>query len=329
MQARKIQLSFGGHTVRPPVLAAPIAGYTDRVYRLVLREFGCPYCYTEMISARGLVMGSDNSRELLLHSPSDNPLALQLFGEDPEIMARAALLALEPCFGGFEAIDINMGCPARKITSQGAGGALLRDIDRAQDIIRAVKSVCNLPVTVKMRLGWDSSERAVEIAQALCQAGADMLAVHGRTVIQGYSGCADWAAIQQIAANVPVPVVGNGDIGSPREALQRLESTSCAGVMVGRAILGNPFFFRELAMLLETGSSCPATPEEKFAVAADHLRRAIQAYGERRGMLEMRKHLAYYVKGQRGAPRLREFIMRESDPEKVLEFLVRGQVQSE
>ncbi|QUL97762.1 MAG: tRNA dihydrouridine synthase DusB [Candidatus Fermentithermobacillus carboniphilus] len=317
-------LLLGHLSIWPPFVSAPMAGYTDGVFREILREFGCPYCCTEMVSAKGFLLGGDNTLEILEHSPSDRPLAVQLFGEDPEIIARAAAKIQELEYK-FDVIDVNMGCPARKITSQGAGGALLKDIPRAQAIVRALKGVSALPVSAKIRLGWDDPGRAVEFAEALYDAGLDLLVVHGRTVSQGYSGRSDWDTISEIARNLPIPVIGNGDVLSPEEALFRLKSSGCSGIMIGRGLLGNPFFFTGLTRFLESGERPPAPSfDEKMSVAAEHFRRAIKRYGERRGLLEMRKHLAFYFKGFRGASRLRELVNREDSPERVLEILEKG-----
>lgn len=304
-------------------MSAPVAGYTGSVYREILREHGCPYCYTEMVSAKGLLLGGDNSEEILEHSPGDRPLAVQLFGHDPEDMARAAVKVQEPP-KGFDAIDVNAGCPARKITSQGSGGSLVKDLPRARAIIAAVKSVARLPVTVKTRLGWDDKAHAVEIAQALAEEKPDMLVVHGRTVSQGYSGKADWDLIRLIAKEVPVPVVGNGDITSPAQALSILREGAVSGVMVGRAILGNPTFFDRLMALIQGGEVDALTTERKMRLAAEHFQRSVERYGPARGVLEMRKQLAFYFRGVHGASRLRGLIMKEKSPGRVLEILQGG-----
>ncbi len=316
-------LSLGGLSIWPPVVSAPMAGYTGDVYREILREHGCPYCVTEMVSAKGLLLGGDNSEEILRHSEMDRPLAVQLFGYDPEDMARAAERVQDPCYG-FDCIDINMGCPARKITSQGSGGALLKDLRKAGDMVRAVKSVSRMPVTAKARLGWDDATYAEEIASTLAEAGLDMLVIHGRTVDQGYSGKADWEAIARAAKAVSIPVVGNGDVSSALGALQKIEAGVVDGVMVGRAVLGNPVFFDEVRMALAGEVAPPYTPQRKMTLAAEHFRRSVERYGPRRGLLEMRKQLSFYFRGIRGAARLRESLMGEKSPDRVLELLQEG-----
>lgn len=316
-------LVFGGLSVWPPVMSAPLAGYTGGVYREILREHGCPYCVTEMVSAKGLLLGGDNSEEILVHSAEDKPLAVQLFGHDPDDMARAAEKIQDPSYG-FDCIDINLGCSARKITSQGSGGALLKDLRRAGDVVRSMKSVARLPVTAKSRLGWDDSGHAEEVASVLAEAGLDMLVLHGRTVCQGYSGKADWGAIYRAAAGVPIPVVGNGDVSSARDAISKLDGGPVSGVMIGRAILGNPVLFDDLIKAMKGEEAPPYTPERKMRLAAEHFRRSVARYGEVKGVLDMRKQLAFYFRGMRGAPRLRDRLMKEKSPAKVLQILEEG-----
>ncbi|MGE5578418.1 MAG: tRNA dihydrouridine synthase [Bacillota bacterium] len=339
-------LEFGGLSIWPPVLAAPMAGYTGGVYREILREHGCPYCVTEMVSAKGFVLGGDDSAEILEHSPKDRPLGVQLFGYDPEDLARA-VRKLEDEGWEFDCIDINMGCPARKITSQGSGGALLKDLRLAAEMVRAVKSETRLPVSAKARIGWDDAEYVEDMAVTLAGAGLDMLVVHGRTVVQGYSGKADWDAIERAARAVDIPVVGNGDVSSAAGIIARLgnpneggvdggqsdggqsdgtdagrsSGSAVAGVMIGRAMLGNPVIFEDLGRLLEGQEPLPYTPERKMALAAEHFRRSVDKYGPVRGVLDMRKQLAFYFRGIEGAARLRERLMSEKSPENVLRLL--------
>jgi tRNA-dihydrouridine synthase B len=297
-------LRFGHLVIWPPFVAAPVAGYTDAVYREILREFGCPYCYTEMISAKGLALGGKATLALLEHSEHDRPLAVQLFGADPDDMSKAVRVIHQTDML-FDAVDINMGCPAKKVTSQGAGGALLKDVSRAVEIVQAVKSATKLPVSVKIRIGWSSGDKAAEIASRLEAAGADMLAVHGRTVVQGYGGEADWDVISLVARSLNIPVVGNGDVASPGQGIRQLRESGCSGIMIGRGILGNPFLFRNLHEVL--WGSEPELPgySERFDLAIDHLNRAARRYGEHRAMLELKKHLAFYFKGMKGASKLR------------------------
>ncbi len=313
-------LRFGHLSIWPPVVAAPMAGYTDSIYREILREFGCPYCYTEMISAKGLVQEGKNTWFLLEHLPRDRPLAVQLFGENPDDMFLAAQ-KVQKLDVEFDAIDINMGCPARKVTSQGAGGALLKDVPRAMAIVQAVKAASLLPVSVKMRTGWDNSDKACEIAESLGHAGADMLVVHGRNVTQGFGGRADWAVVSQVAARIDIPVIGNGDVGSPEDCLLKLETSGCSGIMIGRGILGNPFFFSRLQDLIAGTDSRETTGRERMKMARAHLLSAVERYGEYHALRELKKHLGFYFKGIEGAPKMRDAINRAGSPEEIICFL--------
>lgn len=300
-----------------------MAGYTGGVYREMLREHGCPYCVTEMVSAKGLVLGGGNSDEILGHTSQDRPLAVQLFGYDPGDMARATRKVQEEGWG-FDCVDINMGCPARKVTSQGSGGALLKDLPRAVAIVAAVRAASKLPITAKARIGWDSGACVEDMAVALAEAGLDMLVVHGRTVEQGYSGKADWGAIERAARAVSIPVVGNGDVFGAAAAVGRLESGAVAGVMVGRAMLGNPVLFEDVGKLLSGERPESYTPGRKMALAAEHFRRSVERYGEVRGVLDMRKQLPFYFRGIDGAARLRGKLMGEKSPDAILRLLDEG-----
>ncbi len=317
-------LEFGGLSIWPPILQAPMAGYTGLTFRELLRENGCPYCYTEMVSAKGLIFGGDDSAEILAHSQSDAPLAVQLFGEEPQSVAQAARKILSSEFGVFQAIDLNMGCPARKVTSPGSGGGLLKDLARAEDMIYAVAAVCKnagVPLTVKTRLGWDRSTDPAEVAVRLASAGAEMLVVHGRTVSQGFSGSADWDAILRVAQSVDIPVVGNGDITLPEEAVAKANLGGLSGVMVGRAILGDPAFFARCLDVLSGRQARLYGFPDKMAFASEHFRRSVSALGERRGLLVMRKHLAFYLRGVPGASKFRDRLNNERSPEGVLRIL--------
>lgn len=318
-------LVFGNVSIWPPVLCAPLAGYTDAVYRKILRESGCPFCYTEMVSAKGLVMGGKASASILKRSFQDRPLAVQLFGKEPGIMAKACSMLTSSDDVPFDAIDINMGCPAKKIVSQGSGSALTEKPDLAYAIVSKMRSVATLPITVKMRLANGGRKSTLEMAKAVCDAGASMIVVHGRTCAQGYGGFADWETIDFIAANVSVPVVGNGDIVSPQDCMTHLRETHCSGIMVGRGIIGNPFFFRELNYYLKNGEYPPYPSfTERMETAKEHFLRALDRYGQRKGLLGMRKHLAYYMKGMPGASKLRRRINELDSPDEVIKLLETG-----
>jgi tRNA-dihydrouridine synthase B len=274
------------------------------------------------VSSKGLILGGEGSKDILKRFEDDHPLAVQIFGENPIFMGRAAEF-IDGFARPFQAIDINMGCPSRKIVSQGAGSALLKDIPRALSIVERVKAQTSIPVTVKIRLGWDFVMDVPSFVCRLAEAGADMVTIHGRTWSQGYSGKADWGPIIESAKISPVPVVGNGDIGDASQAVKILNSNHVQGVMIGRGALANPYIFRECAEILK-GNTAGADLEQRMEMAARHLEKSIEEYGEDAGLPRMRKHLAFYVKGLPNAARIREYIHKETSPYGVLELLNGG-----
>lgn len=303
-------LRLGNLSLTPPVLAAPMAGFTDKIFRKLLREAGAALTYTEMISAQGLYYQNKATWALMDLRGEEGRVAVQLFGREPEVMAWAAKEAVR---AGAALIDINMGCPVPKVVRNGEGVALMRDPLRAQAIVAAVaEAVSPVPVTVKMRKGWDETEvNAVEVAQRIAEAGARAVTIHGRTRDQFYSGVADWGIIKQVKEAVDIPVIGNGDIFTPEDALRMLEFTGCDGVMIGRGALGNPWIFGQIRALLSGQPFPPPTPGERLNMALRHLRSAVEARGEERGVKEMRKHLSYYLRGLPYAARIREAINKE------------------
>jgi tRNA-dihydrouridine synthase B len=286
---------------QPPVALAPMAGVTDQAYRLIVKEMGCSLVYTEMISDKALVYGNERTESMLRISDMERPIAVQLFGSDPEIMSRAAKTVEK--LASPEIIDINMGCPTLKIVRNGEGAALMRNMPLARDIVEAVVAAVNAPVTVKMRMGWNRElVNAVELGKAVEEAGASLVTVHGRTREQFYSGAADWGIIKAVKEALSIPVIGNGDIRSPQDARRMLDETSCDGVMIGRAALGNPWLIRDIIAFFSTGTELPPpTYEEKATLALRHLDMLIQLVGEKAAVLKMRKHAAWYVRGVPGA----------------------------
>jgi nifR3 family TIM-barrel protein len=298
---------IGNVTIANPVIAAPMAGVTDRAYRILAREHGCGLVYTEMISDQALIYGNPKTNILLDCRGERGPIAVQIFGSNVEYMARAAEIVAGR---GADIIDINMGCPTPKIVKNGEGSALMKNPELAARIVEAVVSRVNCPVTVKMRKGWDEeSVNAVELARLVVEAGARAVAVHGRTRSQFYSGQADWEIIKQVREAVDVPVIGNGDVRSPGDAALMLARTGCHGVMIGRAAMGNPWIFSRTVHYLATGELMPGpTPEMRRETAVRHYKLLVETKGEDVANREMRKHLAWYTKGLRGAARLRERI---------------------
>jgi GTP-binding protein HflX len=288
-----------------PVVLAPMAGVTDLAYRLLAKEMGCALVYTEMISDKALVFNNERTFEMLRVSERERPVAVQLFGSDPETMAKAAVIVQERVRP--EIIDINMGCPTPKIVKNGEGAALMRNVPLARDIVAAVVGSSRVPVTVKMRKGWDGDHvNAVELALAVEEAGAAAVAVHGRTRDQFYSGAADWGVIREVKEAVGIPVIGNGDVRSADDAARMLGETGCDAVMIGRAALGNPWIFKEVATFLATGERlAPPSLAERIAMAIRHLDIMIGLFGERSAVLQMRKHAAWYIRGARSAAQAR------------------------
>lgn len=288
---------------------APMAGVTDAAMRLLCFEQGAAWGVSEMLSAKGWIFSQGknrNANDLLKRLPGEGVAGLQLFGSAPEYMAAAAR-QLEGV--GFQFIDINFGCPAPKITGNGEGSAMMRDPEGVAAVVRATAEATRLPVTVKIRSGWDErSINAPEIARICEDSGARAVAVHARTRMQQYSGRADWAIIRRVKAAVSVPVLGNGDVRCGADAVRMLDETGCDGVIVGRAAQGNPWIFREIAAALRGETAAPPTPRERVAMALRHYELEVRLYGEKRGMLEMRKHIAWYVHGMKGASRFRDAI---------------------
>ena len=303
---------------------APMAGVTDAAMRLLCHEQGAAWSVSEMLSAKGWMFSGGqnrNARSLLERLNGEGTAALQLFGREPEYIAAAVRDLAD---AGFEFYDLNFGCPAPKITGNGEGSALMREPELIGRIVRAaVDAAGKRPVTVKIRAGWDETcVNAPEVAQICEQAGAAAIAVHGRTRMQQYSGKADWSVIRQVKARVAVPVFGNGDVASGADALRMLDATGCDAVLVARAAEGNPWIFREIAAALEGRACPPPTGRERVETALRHFDLETRLHGERGGMLEMRKHIAWYVAGMRGAARFRERINALADAEDVRRALI-------
>ncbi len=303
------------------VFSAPMAGVTDRAFRLIAREMGCGLVYTEMVSDQALLYGNKKTMRMVDFSGEQSPLSVQIFGSDVEYMKQAAKIVAAR---GADIIDINMGCPAPKIAKNNEGCALMKNPELAFQIVKAVVQAVDKPVTVKMRKGWDeNSINAVELAVKVTEAGAAAVAVHGRTREQFYSGEADWEIIRQVKEAVDVPVIGNGDIKKPQDAARMMEVTGCDAVMIGRAAMGNPWIFSQTINYLNTGELLPdPEPEERINMALRHLNLIVQDKGEYIGVAEMRKHAAWYTKGFPGAAQLRQSINCCKTPEELKEVLL-------
>ena len=299
-------MKIGNLDFPTPVFLAPMAGVTDTSYRILAQEMGCAMAFAEMVSVLGIHFRNEKTLAMLETVPEERPLAMQLFGARPEPVAEAA--AYVESLGCADVIDFNMGCPAPKIVKNGAGSALLKEPERAGEILVALVKATKLPVTVKMRIGWDeSSINAVEMAKRAEAAGVAAIAVHGRTREQYYKGHADWSMIAAVKRAVKVPVVANGDIRTTADLARVYRETGCDGVMIGRAAQGNPWIFRAFRSFLETGVEIPPpTIAERGALILRHLDMLIQYKGDYIGAREMRKHATWYTKGMVGGGNLRD-----------------------
>ena len=299
-------MKIGNLDFPTPVFLAPMAGVTDTPYRILAHEMGCAMAFAEMVSVLGIHFRNEKTLAMLETVPEERPLAMQLFGARPEPVAEAAVYV--ESLGCADVIDFNMGCPAPKIVKNGAGSALLKEPERAGEILAALVKATKLPVTVKMRIGWEeSSINAVEMAKRAEAAGVAAIAVHGRTREQYYKGHADWSMIAAVKRAVKVPVIANGDIRTTADLARVFRETECDGVMIGRAAQGNPWIFRAFRSFLETGIELPLpTIAERGALILRHLDMLIQYKGDYIGAREMRKHATWYTKGMVGGGNLRD-----------------------
>jgi tRNA-dihydrouridine synthase B len=300
-------LKIGSLHLDNNLLLAPMAGITNLPVRLIAREQGAALCFTEMVSVNGLVRDGRKSFELIRSSPGDRPLGVQIFGEDPVPMAEGAKLVE----GHGDLIDINMGCPVKKVVSSGAGSALLREPVKVAAIIRAVRRATPLPLTIKIRTGWETgAESYREIGRIAEDEGCDAITLHPRSRAQMFEGKADWDSIRELKKTVRIPVIGSGDLFSGADILAMLHQTGCDGVMIARGALGNPWIFRETLDLLAGRDSRPLPVAERAETALRHLELSIAAAGERVALQEMKKHLCWYARGLTGSARFREIVNR-------------------
>ncbi len=301
-------LTLGSHSFENGLILAPMAGYTDGAMRAVCHTGGAEYAVSEMISAKALCF-HDKKTPLLAHIDArEGPVALQIFGSEPEVMAEGARI-LENGIGGGEppfAIDINMGCPVAKIAGNGEGSALMREPKKAAAIARAVVRAVSLPVTVKIRAGYsDDCKNAVEVARRLEDVGVSAVAVHGRTRSQMYAGRADYEIIKNVKQALHIPVIGNGDVVDAASALRLKSETGCDGIMIARGAVGNPYLFREIASTLRGERVTPASFPDRIALAKEQVSLAVREKGEAVAVRELRKQLLPYLRGLRGGASLR------------------------
>lgn len=299
-----MSIQIGNVTVEGNLFLGPMAGVTDLPFRILCKEQGADFIYTEMVSAKGILYKNKNTEVLLEVEEKERPVALQLFGADPKIMSEMAKKIEQR---NFDVIDINMGCPVPKVVNNGEGSALMKNPKLVGEIVSAMTKILEKPVTVKIRKGFGAEDaNAVEIAKIVEDSGGAAVAVHGRTREQYYSGKADWDIIRKVKEAVSIPVIGNGDIIVPEDAKRMLEETGCDGVMLARGVRGNPWLFRQTKTYLETGKILPKPPiEEVIETIMRHAQMQIAFKGDYIGMREMRKHVAWYTTGYPQSAKLR------------------------
>lgn len=315
-------MKIGNIEFKNGLFLAPMAGVADKAFRHMCKKHGAEGVVTEMISSKALVFGDKKTKTLASIDDFERPCALQLFGSEPDTMAKSAVLSLQ---FSPDIIDINMGCPVHKVVSSGDGSALMKKPQLAYDVLKSIVDAVDgkVPVTVKIRCGFDSAHiNAPEIACLAEKAGCSAIFIHGRTREQMYAPPCDLETIKNVKQSVGIPVVGNGDIYCPQDAAKMLEFTGCDGIMVGRGALGNPYIFAQIKAFLEKGVILPPqTQDEKYADICEHMKLLVQDKGEKTAASECRKHLAWYIKGVRGAAALRDEINRTEDLERTLELV--------
>jgi len=313
-------LRIGNLVIKNNLILAPAAGYTGLPFRILARRGGCGLAFTEMISCKGLFYKDNRTEKLLDTCDEDKPLGIQLFGSEPKKMGEMAEILSTK---GFDLIDINMGCPTPKIVKNGDGAALLLNPKLAEKVITSVVRASHVPVTVKIRIGWDDDNiNGVEIAQIAQKAGASAITVHARTRNQFYSGKADWPYIKEIKENLDIPVIGNGDILTPEDAKKIIDETRCDGIMIARGAFGNPYIFDEINSYLTNNIiPSPISPKEKLKLAMEHLHMEVEYSGEFMGIRRMRKHFPWYFKGMRNSGKVKVALNKADTEDEVMNII--------
>lgn len=296
-------MRIGSVKLDSKAIAAPLAGVTNLPFRLLARQCGAGLVCSEMISACGLAHNSAKTRDMMATCDEEKPLSIQIFGADPDMMAEAAAMAEA---AGADLVDINFGCSVKKILKSGSGAALMKDPPRSEKLLQKVRRAIRIPLTIKMRSGWDASgEQALALAKLACDCGVDGLSIHPRTASQGFRGNADWSLIQKIKAAVDIPVIGNGDITAPEDAVRMIRETGCDAVMVGRAAIAHPLIFSQINSLLATGRYDPVPLLQRFELMKRYLRASIHHFGELHACRMMRSRLGWLCRGLPHAARFR------------------------
>ncbi|SJZ71192.1 tRNA-U20-dihydrouridine synthase [Trichlorobacter thiogenes] len=307
-------LQIAGLTLRHNLLLAPLAGITNHVFRLICRQQGASLAFTEMVSVNGMVREGEKTLSLLASSPEDRPLGAQLFGNDPGLLAQAASMVKD----NADLIDINMGCPVRKVVGTGAGSALLQDPSRIAEIIRTVRKATKLPLTIKIRSGWQCGDDTWQEVGRIAEAeGCDAITLHPRSRAQMFDGQANWQHIAQLKQLVKIPVIGSGDLFTPQDCQRMLAETGCDGLMVARGALGNPWIFHQTCELLEGRPVTPVSCADRMAMAEQHLALFTDYAGASVAVREMKKHLGWYIHGVPGAAALRRTVNMAQDTDEL------------
>ncbi len=312
------ELNIGNVKLNNNIILAPMAGITDRSFRIICEKFNPGLVCTEMISSKGLFYNDSKTKQLLNMTDEKRPISVQIFGSDVESMKYAA----EYVSKFADIVDINMGCPAPKVVKNGDGSKLLLDLPKAEEIIKAVVKSSSVPVTVKFRKGWDNDNIvAVQMAQIAEQSGASAITIHGRTRSAFYSGNADWDIIKKVKESVKIPVIGNGDVKNSGDAKRLFETTGVDGIMIGRGALGNPWIFRSVISELQ-GDSFFISNKEKLDIILEHLNLVIEDKGEKVALMEMRKHIGWYIKSTKDASKIRDMVNQTVDKDELVRILI-------